>query len=265
MIQPLIHKNVTTLDELWHYAEIGIPTNISRNSYVRYTSTYEQQNSEVVENDWDYYFNEYGFRGKWRLNTDAKKIGFFGCSITFGVGVQEHQIFSNLVESFYGSDKVSAVNLGMGGSGIHRIAKLVSAAVRVIDFDAVVLTLPASTRFLISTAENQMVDVVPNFTKNEFSAVEKFVYGEYFGKPSLDMFYVDYIHWINSELKLANPKMRVLWTSWCVDTYRILEKVIDTKELLPRFHVSDRARDPHPGPLSHKHHAEHICQHLGNF
>jgi hypothetical protein len=76
------------------------------------------------------------------------------------------------------------------------------------------------------------------------------------------MYFIDYIHWIESELKSVNT---VLWTTWCKDTHTILEDVIDKNRLLPAMHFVDQGRDLHPGVLTHKKYAEIICNKLGNF
>jgi hypothetical protein len=261
MKQILIPKKTFELTDLLEYSSIGFSPEIKLDGYVRYMSEYEKKTSKPSDNDWNYYINSYGYRGDWRLHKHTKKIGFFGCSVTFGIGVDSNYIFPNLVELHYGSNNVESLNLGMGGAGIQRIAKLVSASIRLINFDVVIMTLPTSSRFLVVDKFNQMIDIVPNFTRDECKGVEKFIY-QNFGQNNLDMYFIDYIHWIESELKSVNT---VLWTTWCKDTHTILEDVIDKNRLLPAMHFVDQGRDLHPGVLTHKKYAEIICNKLGNF
>jgi hypothetical protein len=54
-----------------------------------------------------YEFNEQGFRGRTNFDT-APKYAFFGCSLVFGIGVQEHLTFPYLFEH--------AHNYGMAGN-----------------------------------------------------------------------------------------------------------------------------------------------------
>ena len=259
--QMLIPSQTKTVDELKEYATCNWHAEIKLNDRVRYMSIYEQERSEILKDDWDYYINSHGYRENWRLEKHTKKIGFFGCSCTFGIGTHHDAIFSSVVEKHYGSDIVESLNMGLPGSGIQRIAKLVSAANRIIDFDTVVLTLPTSSRFLVLDDTNLMCDVVPGFVKPSIETQAKFIHGE-FGQNNLDMYFIDYVHWIMAELKSTR---RVLWSTWCKETYKILESIIDQKDLLPMWHFVDKGRDPHPGVQSHFNHATAIIEKLGKI
>jgi hypothetical protein len=253
----LIHNQTKSLNDLLDYTAI----NSQPDTYVRYMSEYEEQTSKKIKNDWDYYINPYGYRGHWQLKSDTKKIGFFGCSFTIGVGVLFENTFSNLVELHYASNpfyKVESINLGLPGSGIQRIAKLVSASVNVFNFDAVVLTLPSSTRFLISDEHNLMINIVPGFSKFNLAKTEKLIY-KHLGNSTLDMYYVDYIHWINKELSSVPT---VLWSSWDPHSYSLIKKVIKKDNILPLFLMKDKGRDDHPGILTHKLWSGEICKNI---
>lgn len=254
----LIHNQAKLLEDLLEYTSIGWNSEVKPDSYVRYMSEHEKQTSKKLKNDWDYYINPYGYRGHWKLKTNSKKIAFFGCSITFGVGVPFENTFSNLVESYYKSGDVESINLGLPGSGIQRIAKLVSASTNIFNFDAVVLTLPSSSRFLISDNYNLLIDIVPRFTSQDYKKAYKLIYN-HFGNSTLDMYYVDYIHWINKELSSV-PK--VLWGSWDPYSYSIIQEVIKKDNMLPPFPHIDMGRDRHPGVLTHKKWAEDIYTQL---
>lgn len=254
-----IPNHTSKLEDLLAFSSVGFSSDIEPNTFVRYMSEYEEKTSKVLDNDWDYYLNYYGFRGPWRLEDSTKKIGFFGCSVTFGIGVHHTNIFPTLVENNLGIDKVESINLGMGGSSIQRIAKLVSATTNVLELDAVVLTLPPFYRFLVLNKDNLMIDILPGFYRENCENIQKFLYGKSFGQNNLESIYIDYVHWIISELK---PVKRVLWSSWDNETYNLLKTIIDKENLLPAFAMVDEARDKHPGIQSHKMYASHICKKL---
>lgn len=252
----LIPNQTKDLADLVYYTA-GVKPNVSP----QYMSIMEQERSEILKDDWNYYLNPYGYRGNWRLEKHTKKIGFFGCSCTFGIGTHHDAIFSNVVEKHYGSDNVESLNMGIQGASIQRIAKLVSASNRVIDFDTVVLTLPTSSRFLLLDENNLMCDILPSGTRPEVEKHTKWIY-ESFGQNNLDMYFTDCVHWIMAELKSTR---RVLWSTWCIKTHKILESIIDQKDLLPKWDFVDKGRDPHPGVQSHFNHATAIIEKLGKI
>lgn len=261
MKKVLIHDQTTNLLDLIEYSRSNWHPGIKANGYVRYMSSGEQETSKILKDDWDYYINHFGYRGSWRLEKDTKKIGFFGCSCTFGIGMHHNYIFPNLIERHYGSSSIESLNMGLPGASIQRVAKLFSAANRIIDFDIVVLTLPSSSRFLISNADNGMADIIAGSNQPSLHKVNKFIYGT-FGQNSLDMYFIDYVHWIKAELKSTQ---RVLWSSWCRDTYILLQKIINKEDLAPIWQFVDKARDNHPGILSHKNYATHIVDKIGKL
>lgn len=232
---------------------------------LKYMSKFEGENSKKDPNnktyDWEYTVNKYGFRDIWRFEPNTKRIGFFGCSCTFGVGVDSRTTFVKLVESHYGPSNVECFNMGLPGAGTQRIAKLVSASQRLLNFDAVVLTLPTSSRFLMLNQHNLMIDFVPGFIRSDFEAEEKFIYGK-FGQNNLDMYFIDYVHWIQAELKSVK---KVFWSTWCQDSYKLLKTIIDKESLLPHFNFVDHGRDIHPGIKSHYLYSKNIINALGNL
>lgn len=215
---------------------------------------------DPIIHNWDYHVNDYGYRGEWKLNPENKKIGFFGCSFTFGVGVNDTSTFANVVQSKFKNSE--AINLGQGGSSIHRIAKIVSASLKVIDFDAIVLTLPASDRFAVMAPDNvRLCEIVPGFTphflKNKAVAVHKLL-----SQEDLNLILIDYIHWIKAETKHIK---HVLWGSWSDTTYELLSNIIEPENLLGvwKYDRHEIGRDMmHPGIQPHKYWASRITESL---
>lgn len=236
--------------------------------YIKFLNNEEKVNSlqnfldNPKECNWTYEINQYGYRGKnWRLDPNTKKIGFFGCSITFGQGLDEPYIFPSLVEQFYGPAKVECINFGHIGSSTHRIARTLSAAVSMINFDAVIITLPSLYRFLITDSNNEITDVVPNSAYDNVKHKQEAIF-KYFTDADFQLFAGDNIAWMKSELKGHD---KVLWCTWCDHTYEILKQHISDDAILPSF-TSDGplARDNiHPGKIAHAKQFRNIVKKLG--
>ena len=73
---------------------------------------------QVVDRDNDYNINELGFRGD--INYDSEIIAL-GCSYTFGVGVPEDGLWTNILSNKINKD---IINLGVGGYTIKKICEL---------------------------------------------------------------------------------------------------------------------------------------------
>lgn len=78
----------------------------------------EKQNPQLYEHkEFDYYFNNYGFRSvnEENYNLDDKNdIWCFGCSVTLGVGVSRHDMWPSLIQT-HTNRKVK--NFAVGGAG----------------------------------------------------------------------------------------------------------------------------------------------------
>lgn len=212
-----------------------------------------------ILHDWNYEINTSGFRGKWDLNSDVIKIGFFGCSITLGQGVVENDIFSSVVEQYY-IDKVQSLNFGTTGASIQRVAKIISASSNLIDFDVGVITLPPSTRFaFIDHSAGMLTDLLPD---QQNSLEYKSLYN-ILTQDDFDMYACDAIQWMKAELK----GKKILYSSWCPYVYEILKNLVDKENLLPLFPMNDNcARDNiHPSSACHKIYAEYIIQRLDDL
>lgn len=75
-----------------------------------------------------YHLDHYGFRNQknLELNEGRQFLALFGGSLTFGIGVQEDQTLSSLINSF--SSKFHAYNFGVGGTGIHHAKRVIEVA-----------------------------------------------------------------------------------------------------------------------------------------
>jgi len=118
----------------------------------------EDRSHKVWDNDFEYHINELGFRGKYPSPEDENILGFFGCSCTFGEGLAEDDVFSYMVASHFNRP---ILNLGMPGTGCHRIAMTFAAAARIWNIKTAIITLPDYQRFHYVSTETYMYSVVP--------------------------------------------------------------------------------------------------------
>ena len=260
-------SSINLKDLIWfgnlnaYYPNFELTNNVS----VKFMDEDEKYSSEAniklnpTLHDWNYEINTSGFRGKWDLNSDVIKIGFFGCSITLGQGVVEHDIFSSVVEQYY-TDNVKSLNFGTTGASIQRVAKIISASSNLIDFDIIVITLPPSTRFaFIKHDVGMLTDLLPDQQNlPEYKSLYNIL-----TQDDFDMYACDAIQWIKAELR----GKKILYSSWCPYTYEILKNLVDKEQLLPLFPMNDtRARDSmHPSSVCHKSYAEYIIQRLDDL
>lgn len=232
----------------------------------RYMSAYEAEHSSTNQEDnWNYYINDWLFRENWNCNT-PKKVGFFGCSVTFGIGVPSELTFVKQVESYYGSENYECINLGTPGAGIQRISKIVRTSSKIFNFDAAIVTLPTPTRFLSHSGHRGLIDFSPAFIPEECKKEYKNIYVGLHNNDFVSLMF-DYIDLIS--LIFEKQNIPVLWGTWDDHTQRILEISKPPESILPMIihHPSvGFARDGgHPGPAAHKAYANSIIERLNNL
>lgn len=89
----------------------------------KYIKRTDSEDLQVVDSDNDYFINELGFRGK--IKNSPEIIGI-GCSFTFGMGVPENGVWTNILADSVGID---ILNLGAPG---HTVKKICELAIRYI-------------------------------------------------------------------------------------------------------------------------------------
>jgi len=255
---PPITSKIYTLEDLRRFSTI---TEVPYGSFARYCSTPEKEKSMILDHEWNYYINPYGFRDPWNIGSTNTKIGFYGCSFTFGVGLPTHQTFSHLVKEKLTPNQVDIFNIGVGGGSIHRIAKLLAGSIELLELDLVVLTLPTYLRFLVIDENLWYHDLLPNFKithSNELDAKRDHLY-KLFSEHDFESIAGDYIQWMLAELSKKNIKS--VWSSWDEATYNVIKAYVDPSMMFPKFsHIEgDVARDQvHPGPIVHNLYADQI-------
>ena len=174
----------------------------------------------------------------------GKQIYTFGCSWTYGWGVEQTETFTHLL-----GDKDTAVyNYGAGGTG----------------FDFAVKTLlevyiPTSTRQIF-------IITVPHLFRRTWFSDDGMVYKHWEVKDKVDINeynnYYNFLHHYNM-LNTFVGRDKIIWSCWGGEKYGIEDMIGDKVDVV--FEQIDYASDGvHPGSESHKRYAERLKDVLQN-
>lgn len=213
----------------------------------------------VKPGDWTYYINKYLFRDQWNLESTKPKIGFFGCSFTFGEGVKSEDTF---VQKVAKETNLEPFNFGAGGASIQRIARTFSAATNLIDLEYAVITFPAWHRQLFTNAEGHSINLIPGWPHDGFEDIlDKLadLPEDYYVVQA-----VSFVNWIYDVAKSKNIKL--ILSSWDHPMNDICRVMYPENTIMPFPNIDDKkARDKmHPGPLSHNSHALQIINKIND-
>jgi len=223
--------------------------------YIDYLCDAERDNiSSGKYSNWKYYFNQYNFRDEWHFDR-RKKIGFFGCSFTFGEGIDSKDTFVQIVGNEL---NYSSFNFGIGGASQERILRTYMAALRVIDFDIVVVTLPTPIRQMYVSDDGEIVNLIPMHNEDAYTKV-----GKELTRLTDTYYYNKELTNINTFKMLADLKgIKILIGSWDHPTVELVKQTMPSIALDPFPNIDKHeARDnQHPGPISQKTYARQIME-----
>jgi hypothetical protein len=226
--------------------------------WVKYSSEEEERLSpKIWQPEFGYYINDIGFRGEYPSVDDKKILGFFGCSVTFGVGLSEDETYARLIAQHFNK---KYLNLGITGVGCHRIALTFSAATRVWDIETAVVMLPRYTRLHYVDKGNHIHSILLShkIDLNELETVRLAVV-KHFSDQFLLSQAIDSIQWIIDIARLQNIKL--ILASWDIEMIQIVKEAFNLDAIC--LDNIDTARDgQHPGKLSHKAFAEKVINNL---
>ncbi len=120
---------------------------------VQYTSHFEKEQSiEAVKqgltgiglDEVRYTVSQLGYRLVNPLDTVYRGIGIFGCSITYGIGMPEDKLFTNLLQQHI---KEPIHNFGIPGAAIQKIAKSFISINNFYKLKKAIIIIPALYRF----------------------------------------------------------------------------------------------------------------------
>lgn len=209
----------------------------------------------VKPGDWQYRINKYNFREPWNLNSKKPKVGFFGCSFTFGEGIEYKDTFVNKVSKHF---DIEPFNFGVGGSSVQRVARTFSAVTNVIDLDYAIFTLPHWHRQLYLDDNGKLINLIPGWPHSRFLEISNQLTGleeEYYIVQA-----VSFVTWI---CDLAQAKgIKIILSSWDYPLSDLC-KVMYPNLVIDVFpNIDDKcARDKmHPGIKSQHAHAEQLIK-----
>ena len=231
----------------------------SKFGLVKYFSE-EEKNNSVTEwpDDFSYYINDIGFRGHYPSTEDRQLLASFGCSIAFGQGLPEDKIYADLIAQYYNR---KYLNLGIPGANCHRIALTFAASVKVWNIETALINLPTFTRFHYCDSTNHLQSILPAHTIQitELEQVRKDIV-QHFSDQFLLSQAIDAIQWI-IDIAGAND-INLILSSWDSDMIEIVQTAFDLD--IVKFDIVDKARDGHPGQLSHSQFANTIISNLAS-
>jgi hypothetical protein len=204
---------------------------------------------------WYYTLNSYNFRDEWNLDDPRKRIGFFGCSFTFGEGIEASKQFTNIVGNHF---DLNVFNFGAGGAGVEKVAWTFSAIANHVDLDYAVVTLPAWYRQLHIDSESHLINLIPAYPHVGFKKLCKTL------TELDDDFYItrfcSQVTWIKDIAKYKGIK--ILFSSWDHTANTMCREMLPNDTINPFPNIDDKcARDNmHPGTKSQLAHATQIIE-----
>lgn len=217
----------------------------------------------------NYTINNLGFRGDWSLDdNDYVKVGFFGCSFTYGIGIAEDDLYVTLITKELSKKlgkQCKAYNCGTPGGAVGKATRYYSMLSKLIKFDYVIFVMPHTGRVeypLIRQDKTISWNIIPNWkdTDTQGERLRLKVY-EALDDNFLNSDFIRNINHCESIAKSHNSK--IYFSSWDQITYEYLYNYYikqDQAKLLPWFQSLEYHIDPrkllgrdgiHPGPRSH--------------
>jgi hypothetical protein len=157
------------LKDLWHYQN-GFSEKTICHPSAYHNKDYLKKYKDSIEKNRP--INPQGFRSHYDfldLPEDTFKIGFFGCSITEGVGLcEEHIWISMFLEEFknrYNKNAI-ALNFGKGGCSNNYITWNVEKAFEEVDLDLVCVQFTQSIRRTFAKPHKSIQSKLPQWLQN---------------------------------------------------------------------------------------------------
>lgn len=199
--------------------------------------------------DWPpfyYHINECGFRDQLPEQDDKNIIGFFGCSITFGEGLDSKDNFPMLLANDL---NMSYLNLGQPGLSAENVAVIFEAAANIWDMKIAVVTIPVWSRFMYMEKSGYLNTIIPSYAQapGESEDVRKAVMMNFSDNHLMYAF----VRSVNSIINVAKNKgIKLVFGTWHEEAQQILREVFGYEA--PNLHndyTLTTARDnshPHP-------------------
>lgn len=171
----------------------------------------------------EYYINDIRFRDPYPSPDSDNIMGFFGCSFTFGEGLDTNDNFPIRLSNTFNKQ---CLNLGKPGASAHRIALIFAAAANIWKMDTAVFTLPNWGRFHYVASDNKLKSIHPPHVASdtECEAIRvsllKNISNQYLMSATKDA-----INYIVTVAKLKNIK--IIIGSWDPEVVKIVKETIN--------------------------------------
>jgi hypothetical protein len=254
-----LHITLDNICELNHY--VHTYSQIEKMIGSEYSAVYFHAVEPGVINDpWKYQINKHGYRGNnWTFNKDA--IAFFGCSMTFGIGV-EKDIATVVQENI----KTECYNIGQPGASAINILKTFSNFIQHCPVKTAIITLPTPDRVYRPDFNNHSsswsyINLIPNWINPNQKELHHHAYS-FFSTDTCLAYLYDYIKMAELTAKIFN--VEIIWSSWDVETLNFLISIIDNQKIISVSNIGvDKGRDNlHPGPIFVKNWSDIIINNL---
>tara|TARA_X000001036_G_C20639436_1_gene790559 strand:+ start:67 stop:1068 length:1002 start_codon:yes stop_codon:yes gene_type:complete len=232
----------------------------------------EGEQNHLEKENWKYFINDYGFRGKFNTRKLKKhSLGVFGCSMTFGEGVQEEDTWGmRLAKQF----NYNLYNFGIGGAGPIRTARTFASVSNVFKLKYAIVMLPQSSRIegYDFTDKDEFgesiptrirpINIIPQFPPSGFEELYTNYYKVMSDQACIAqaLLACDYI----SQTAKANGT-NVVFCTWDTLTLWAMHNGQVSQLYNKLFKRIDLGRDDnHPGILSHKRFAESLGKYIND-
>lgn len=275
------YATIMTLDP-WAEGSLNRYTNFM--SYTEQTQSVraiEEGRTQLKFDDVRYYINDYACRGDWSINTphsDHLKIAVFGCSFTFGVGIDEDETWHAQVKKLLKTDKpIQLINLGYPGGSINKVLKMYKFLTDVYAIDIAIFLLPTHWREEYPEHVNKLGTSFHNFIPNvNPHGLLLHKWEEFYMFATEETQIYNAVRAVSHIDAIGQSKnIETYFSTWDFPLYNYLKNnYLTKKQLLPYYEFLENhkgikdgfARDGnHPGPLSNQHFANQILEHLTTF
>lgn len=227
---------------------------------------HELQKSRSHAKSITYYHNDIGFRGSmFKFEVDAC---YFGCSVTYGQSVEQHERWTDVVDSSIGW---SSNNLALPGLDVESICNIFMAMSSIAKFKHAIFLLPCWYRTLIPLRNGDSVKHVVLFPKDngvdlpagDFNRIARTTIDSLFSIP--EEYFIDrYRNNLQKVLHVATNKgISVCMSTWCHETVDVLRRV-GCEVAAPMVNDKQGLDCSHPGPKSHADFARAVLNSLNH-
>lgn len=189
-----------------------------------------QEKSIFPNNNIKYNLNKFGFRSQSfeNFNKSNTNILYAGCSFTFGLGLPEQYMWSNILTNkikTYTNQNIESFNIGYRAFSNYLIVKNIMSFIRIYGKpDYLFVLFPDCARdFIFNEKTQQYQHVFPRFFNKNKSVPFEIKYTKNFSYETNFLKSSDMIK--NLEDFCKESGIKLIWTTWYYPDFEIYQKV----------------------------------------